>query len=172
MNEQAVTAVENQIAPGPYAIFLQEKGLKVKSLGMNNSGVEMISLEASDLVQACKDLKRQKGLIRLNFITAVEVKEGYQSINFLDDIKGGNSLVIKVTVPKSKPVVPSLTEIFPTANWQEREAFDMLGITYSGHPNLTRILNPDAWDGYPLRKDYIGPVDPLNEPVRFTNCSP
>jgi NADH:ubiquinone oxidoreductase subunit C len=43
----------------------------------------------------------------------------------------------------------------------------MLGIIYEGHPNLTRILNPDQWEGYPLRKDYIGPVDALNEPIRF-----
>jgi NADH:ubiquinone oxidoreductase subunit C len=167
MNEQASPVVEETLAPGIYASFLQEKGLKVKPLGSNSSNIEMLALEASDLIQACKDLKRQKGLIRLNFITALETKDGYQSIAYLDDIKGGNALAIKVTAPKSNPKIPSLCEIFPTANWQEREAFDMLGIIYEGHPNLTRILNPDQWEGYPLRKDYIGPVDALNEPIRF-----
>jgi NADH:ubiquinone oxidoreductase subunit C len=167
MNEQASPVVEETLAPGIYASFLQEKGIKVKPLGNNSSNIEMLALEASDLIQACKDLKRQKGLIRLNFITALETKDGYQSIAYLDDIKGGNALAIKVTAPKSNPKIPSLCEIFPTANWQEREAFDMLGIIYEGHPNLTRILNPDQWEGYPLRKDYIGPVDALNEPIRF-----
>jgi NADH:ubiquinone oxidoreductase subunit C len=168
MNDQVAVAVTvTDSAPGVYASFLLEKGIKLKSLGNNNSGTEMLALEPGDLVQACKDLKRQKGLVRLNFLTAVEVKEGYQSILYIDDIKGGNSLVIKVTCAKSSPKIPSLCEVYPTANWQEREAYDMLGIIFEGHPNLTRILNPDQWEGYPLRKDYIGPIDALNEPIRF-----
>lgn len=50
--------------------------------------------------------------------------------------------------------VPSVAGVWPTANWLEREAFDMYGIVFAGHPNLTRILLPDEWQGYPLRKDY------------------
>src|SRR5256884_8656897 len=50
--------------------------------------------------------------------------------------------------------VPSVAGVWPTANWLEREAFDMFGIIFAGHPNLTRILLPDEWQGYPLRKDY------------------
>jgi len=166
MNDQVAVTVTDS-APGVYASFLLEKGIKLKSLGNNNSGTEMLALEPGDLVQACKDLKRQKGLVRLNFLTAVEVKEGYQSILYIDDIKGSNSLVIKVSCAKSSPKIPSLCDVYPTANWQEREAYDMLGIIFEGHPNLTRILNPDQWEGYPLRKDYIGPIDALNEPIRF-----
>jgi NADH-quinone oxidoreductase subunit C len=50
--------------------------------------------------------------------------------------------------------VPSMTAIWPTSNWLEREVFDMFGIVFTGHPNLTRILLPEEWQGYPLRKDY------------------
>jgi NADH-quinone oxidoreductase subunit C len=50
--------------------------------------------------------------------------------------------------------VPSVSGVWPTANWLEREAYDMFGIVFAGHPNLTRILLPDEWQGYPLRKNY------------------
>jgi NADH-quinone oxidoreductase subunit C len=50
--------------------------------------------------------------------------------------------------------VPSVTRVYPTADWQEREAYDMFGVVFAGHPNLTRILMPDDWEGHPQRKDY------------------
>jgi NADH-quinone oxidoreductase subunit C len=61
---------------------------------------------------------------------------------------------LEVAVTVDDPHVPSLTPLYPTADWQERETFDMFGIVYDGHPALTRILMPDDWDGFPQRKDY------------------
>jgi len=61
---------------------------------------------------------------------------------------------LEVAVSVEDPHVPSLTGLYPTADWQERETFDMFGIVYDGHPALTRILMPDDWDGFPQRKDY------------------
>jgi NADH-quinone oxidoreductase subunit C len=61
---------------------------------------------------------------------------------------------LEVAVSVDDPHLPSLTAIYPTADWQEREAFDMFGMVYDGHPALTRILMPDDWDGHPQRKDY------------------
>jgi NADH-quinone oxidoreductase subunit C len=60
---------------------------------------------------------------------------------------------LEVAVPAGGSV-PSVTSIYPTADWQERETYDMFGVLFSGHPNLTRILMPDDWEGFPQRKDY------------------
>lgn len=62
-------------------------------------------------------------------------------------------LRLKVWAAESEPV-PTVSHVWPTANWLEREAYDMFGIVFEGHPNLTRILLPDGWQGFPLRKDY------------------
>ena len=61
--------------------------------------------------------------------------------------------------------IPSLAGIYPGMEWHERECFDLFGIEFTGHPNLTRILLPDDWEGHPLRKDYVS----FGEPVAFTH---
>lgn len=72
-------------------------------------------------------------------------------------------LRIRVGLPASDPTLPSITDVFPGANFYEREAFDLFGILFSGHSDLTRLVLPDDWEGHPLRKDYsVGSV-----PVRF-----
>ncbi|PHA92870.1 NADH-quinone oxidoreductase subunit C [Bacillus pseudomycoides] len=64
------------------------------------------------------------------------------------------SVAVKVKVDREAPRVASITPLWHGANWPEREAYDLLGVVFEGHPNLTRILMPDDWAGYPLRKDY------------------
>ncbi|MEV4413741.1 NADH-quinone oxidoreductase subunit C [Catellatospora sp. NPDC049609] len=61
---------------------------------------------------------------------------------------------LECAVTADQPRLPSVTSVYPTADWQEREAYDMFGVIFEGHPNLTRILMPDDWDGHPQRKDY------------------
>ena len=65
-----------------------------------------------------------------------------------------HKIILKVIVPKDNPVVQSVYDVWATAEWHEREAFDMVGMKYENHPDLRRILCPDDWEGYPLRKDY------------------
>jgi NADH-quinone oxidoreductase subunit C len=70
---------------------------------------------------------------------------------------------IRVQVPEADPVVDSLTDVYPGTDAMEREAYDMVGIVFAGHPDMTRILMPEDWEGHPLRKDYgVGRV-----PVQF-----
>ena len=63
-------------------------------------------------------------------------------------------LRVKVRVPGADPRIPTMTELWPGANWPEREVYDLLGITFEGHPDMRRVLMPEDWEGYPLRKDY------------------
>ena len=61
---------------------------------------------------------------------------------------------LECAVTAEDPHLPSVTSVYPTADWQEREAYDFFGVIFDGHPNLTRILMPDDWEGFPQRKDY------------------
>jgi len=72
-------------------------------------------------------------------------------------------LRIKVRVPGTEPTLPSVSSVWSAANWSEREAYDLFGIHFSDHPDLRRILMPDDWEGFPLRKDY--PVQ-IKQPVK------
>jgi NADH:ubiquinone oxidoreductase subunit C len=78
--------------------------------------------------------------------------------------EGAPRVRVQVWVDEGESV-PSVVGVWPTADWHEREAFDLMGIRFEGHPNLTRILMEDDWEGHPLRKDY--PIG--GEPVRFSS---
>jgi NADH-quinone oxidoreductase subunit C len=63
-------------------------------------------------------------------------------------------LRLRVLLPGESPAIDSVVPVWPTADWHEREIFDLFGVHFQGHPNLRRLLMPDNWEGYPLRKDY------------------
>ena len=89
--------------------------------------------------------------------------ERYEVVaNFLSHVRNRRVRVI-CAVPADDPTVPSLTAVYPGTNFPERETFDLFGIEFAGHPDLTRILMPDDWEGHPLRKDYA----PARVPVTF-----
>lgn len=87
----------------------------------------------------------------------------------VEDASANHRLRVRVGLAhQDPPTAPSVTSVWPTANWHERETYDMFGIHFDGHPDLTRILMPDEWEGHPLRKDYsVGKV-----PVEYKHLSP
>ena len=66
----------------------------------------------------------------------------------------GHTFAVKLLLDRVRPEVESVSPIWPTADWHEREAFDLMGVSFLNHPNAFRILMPDDWVGHPLRKDY------------------
>jgi NADH-quinone oxidoreductase subunit C len=112
------------------------------------------------LVGICRTLRDDAGL-RFELCSSVsgvdygpDVPQRLHSVYHLTSMTYRKRIRLEVTLAVEDPHVPSVVEVYPTADWQEREAWDMFGIVYDGHPALTRILMPDDWDGHPQRKDY------------------
>ena len=70
-----------------------------------------------------------------------------------------HTLVLKVDVPRDNPAMPTVEGVWKAANWMEREIYDLLGVSFAGHSDLRRILLPEDWIGYPLRKDFVEPEE-------------
>jgi NADH-quinone oxidoreductase subunit C len=133
------------------------------------------------LVEVCQYLHDQPDLAfdYLNCVSGVDylhtdekkaAKAGWEPhlevVYHLFSMKHKHSLVLKVMLPRWKddkpgelPEVPSVSGIWRTADWHEREVYDLVGVRFTGHPNLRRILCPDDWVGHPLRKDYEMPLE-------------
>ena len=75
----------------------------------------------------------------------------------LYSMKHRHNIILKTRIPVSSPKIPSVAMVWRTADWHEREAYDLFGIEFTDHPDLRRILLPDDWEGFPLRRDYITP---------------
>lgn len=92
-------------------------------------------------------------------LTGVDFGTCLASVYNLISTKYVHKFNVHVEVPRDKPFMPTVEQVWPTANWHEREAYDLLGIKYMGHSDLRRILCPEDWEGYPLRKDYDFPKE-------------
>lgn len=88
-------------------------------------------------------------------VPAGVARERFEVIVNMLDMRGRRRLRARVQVPESEPTLPSLFDLHPGTDAYEREVFDMFGIEFTGHPDLSRILMPEDWDGHPLRKDYV-----------------
>jgi len=126
---------------------------------IKNAKPLMLLIESTSLIQVCEHLHKNSETYfdMLTCITGID--NGPQAntmevIYHLYSIPFNQSLMLKVMLPRENPEVESVTSIWKSANWLEREVFDMFGIVFKNHPDLRRILMPADWQGYPLRKDY------------------
>ncbi len=88
------------------------------------------------------------------------LKEGkIQVVYHLYSYTHRHKIVVKVDLPRDHPAVPTVEDLWKAANWQEREIYDLLGVIFTGHPDLRRLLMPEDWVGHPLRKDFVEPEE-------------
>jgi NADH-quinone oxidoreductase subunit C len=98
--------------------------------------------------------RRVLGYDHLACLTAADYEDRIEVVWNLYCYDRNTSLAVKAPVDRDDPEVPTATDLWKGANWFEREVFDLFGVRFDGHPNLKRIMMPDGWEGYPLRKDY------------------
>jgi NADH-quinone oxidoreductase subunit C len=148
------------------------KKISAEATTDEKSSPQAILIPAKDLLKVCTDLHQNPeayfdmlscltGIDNGVHVNTMEVVYNLYSIPF------DTHLMLKVLLLRENPVIDSVTSIWRTANWHEREAFDMLGINFTGHPDLRRILLPADWEGFPLRKEYHHPEYYRNVKVEY-----
>jgi NAD(P)H-quinone oxidoreductase subunit J len=160
--EAAALAEAPLVETGTTSKWLAQNGFEHEYLGKDTSGVELLKVESEFLIPFSTALYAY-GFNYLQCQGAYDCGPGKELVSFYhltkvsDNADRPEEVRIKVFLPRENPTLPSVYWIWKGADWQEREAYDMYGIVYEGHPNLKRILMPEDWVGWPLRKDYISP---------------
>jgi len=133
--------------------------------GVSQDGISYILVRPEQVIETVRRCRNELGYTRWVDLTAVDeptVEPRFELQYLIHSMTQHRWLRIKT---QTDDAVPSISDIFPGANWYEREVFDLFGIQFDGHPNLTRLMMPDDWQGHPLRRDY---VTTNSEPVDFT----
>ncbi|MEM7794631.1 MAG: NAD(P)H-quinone oxidoreductase subunit J [Cyanobacteria bacterium P01_C01_bin.118] len=163
MADEEMTPSEGAIVEaGPVSTWLTQQGFAHEIMERDHLGVELLKVDPAFLIPFCTALYAH-GFNYLQCQGAYDAGPGQPLVSFYhllrvsDNADRPEEVRIKVYVPRDNPKIPSVYWIWKAADWQERESYDMYGIVYEGHPNLKRLLMPEDWVGWPMRKDYISP---------------
>ncbi len=113
-----------------------------------------VDIPAATLREAMRTLRDVHGYRYYVLGTATERETAYEILHAVRNLDDNDTLFVRVFVPKDAPEIDSIAFIYAGAEWQEREIWDLFGVTFRGHPDLRRILLPDEYDGHPLRKSF------------------
>lgn len=125
-------------------------------------GLTTVTVPADELYAVLKVLRYEDAFLMdtLGDLTAVDYPDRLAVVYHLYSSGQNHRLAVKTHLDKSAASLPSVTGLWPAADFAEREVYDLMGVTFAGHPNLVRILLPDLFEGHPLRKDYKLPPRP------------
>ena len=130
---------------------------EVKIEGVIDPYVKVLAGKVQDIAYFLRD-EEDLQFDFLMCLSGVDYTKGMLGVVYhLDSMSKRHKFTLKVDMPADSPEVQTVTPVWPSANWHEREAFDLFGIKFTGHPDLRRILLPDDYPGYPLRKDFKVP---------------
>lgn len=119
---------------------------------------EILVVQKDSLLETARNLKNGPlSFDNLHCITAIDRLEKIELVYTLYSLRKHHGIALKINLTYDDLKIPSLTGLWKSANWLEREVYDLFGVIFSDHPDLRRILNPYDWKGYPLRKDYTHP---------------
>jgi NADH-quinone oxidoreductase subunit C len=117
-----------------------------------------LEVNPAAIVEVCQFLKTEQKFTRLSGLTGVDwypVEPRFEVVYLLHSMeRRGDRLRLKCRLHGDNPEIDSVTPVWVGANWYERETFDLFGVRFRNHPNLTRLMMPDDWEGHPLRKDF------------------
>jgi NADH-quinone oxidoreductase subunit C len=125
--------------------------------GKFDRGEVTLEIAPARIASVCGYLKYDQKFVRLSSVTAVDrhpAEPRFEVVYHLHSVERKLRVRLKCRLPGGDPVIESVTSVWRAAGWYEREAFDLFGIRFTGHPDLRRIMLPDDWEGHPLRKDY------------------
>lgn len=125
------------------------------------------AVEPSCLLDVCRFVNSDDRIKmdHLELLGGVDYEDRIEVVYVLYSMKHHHRYTLKCRLSREEPKVATVESVWAVANWHEREAFDMFGVLFEGHSDMRRILCPDDWEGYPLRKDYKAPESYLDMPV-------
>lgn len=112
----------------------------------------------ADFPAVLRALKEKEGFDRLGNLTAVDWKDHIEMVYHLYNMEENVKLEVKAALDSAAPIIESATALYPGAEFEEREVYDLMGVEFLGHLDLRRILMPDDYPAHPLRKDFVAPV--------------
>jgi len=167
-NDAANRPVESEAPPAPEPLpvdIVEALGDAILESAVEGSTIRL-NVRPETIAEVCRYLRDREAGAFVHLASLLGLDHGSELgvVYHLYQLHGSARVVIHVHLPRQATSLPSVTGVFLAADWKEREAAEMFGIVFEGHPDPRKLLLPEDWEGYPLRKDYVIPEHPYLTP--------
>lgn len=138
-----------------------------------STGDTFIRVEADNIVKICRHLKNELHFVYLSDIFGIDrftSEERFEVVYNLVSLRDREVLFLKVRLPEEEPVLNSITDVWKSASWMEREVYDMFGVKFTNHPDFRRIYMPEDYEYFPMRKEF--PLLGIPGSIELPNTTP